>query len=71
MRHSIQGLFVQSPDRWTDDPDLAFDFRFIDHALKYANVWELEGVELAFAFDNPRQVTAVPLEEAALRFAAA
>jgi hypothetical protein len=71
LRHTKTGLFFQGPDKWTDNPDRAYDFRFIDRALQYVEAWELKEVELAFAFDDPQSVTTVSLEKTVLRYAAA
>ena len=71
LRHTRTGLYFEGPSRWTKDVEQAYDFRFIDHALQYAETWQLKGVELAFAFDDPACVTVVPLEHTTLRRAAA
>ena len=49
---------------------MAYDFRFIDRALQFVDLWELSDVELAFAFDTPHEVTTAPLETVSLRYAA-
>jgi hypothetical protein len=71
LRKKDTGLYFQGPDQWTTDPERAYDFRFIDRAVSFAQTWELKQVEFAFAFDNPEWVTAVSFERTALRFAAA
>lgn len=70
LRHTVTNLYFQCPDKWTGDPARAFDFRFIEQALKFVETWQLKEVELAFAFEDPQQVTAVSLDKAALRYAA-
>jgi hypothetical protein len=70
LRHTGTGLYFQGPDRWTNSPKLAYDFRFIDRALHFAETWELTEVELAFAFDDPECLTTASLEITALRCAA-
>lgn len=70
LRHTGTGLYFQGPDKWTSDPDRAYDFRFIDRAVQFVDTWSLGEVELAFAFDNPQSITTVPLERTALRCAA-
>jgi len=70
LRHTRTGLYFDSPTKWTKHVEQAYDFRFIDRALQYVETWELKGVELAFAFDDPVWVTSVPLERATLRYAA-
>ncbi len=71
LRHIRTGLYLQGPEKWTENPDLACDFRFTDRALQYAAVWELQEVELAFVFGDSLVVTTAPLEQAALHYAAA
>ena len=53
---------------WTTDPAKAHNFKLIDRALNFVETWSLKDMELAFAFKNRRQVTAVPLEKMALRY---
>jgi len=71
LRHKDTGLYFQGPDQWTSDPDRANDFRFIDRAVSFAQTWELKGVELAFAFENPEWVSTVSFERTAVRYAGA
>lgn len=71
LRHVRSGLFLIGPDKWTGDPQQAFDFKFIDRALSYTETWGLKEVELAFAFDDPPSVTSVSLEKTAVRYSAA
>ncbi len=63
LRHTRTGLYFQGPDKWTDKPERACDFRFNDRALQYVETWGLGEVELAFAFDDPQTVTTLPLEK--------
>jgi hypothetical protein len=70
LRHIGTGMYFQGPDKWTCDPVRACDFHFIDRALSYIETWELKSVELAFAFDDPPSVTAVPLERTSLQYSA-
>jgi hypothetical protein len=70
LRHNVTNLYFESPDRWTDDPAIAFDFRFLDHALKYIKIHELENVEVAFAFDSSVQIRVVPVARPAILCAA-
>lgn len=69
LRDTANGLYLQGPDKWTDDPLSAFDFKFMDRALRYVETWHLDKVELAFAFDEPAQAAAVTLGMAALQIA--
>ncbi len=64
-------MYLQSPEKWTEDTEDACDFRFIDRAIHYVETWGLEEVELAFAFEDTECVTTAPLEKAAVRFAPA
>ena len=68
LRHTGTGLFFQGPDKWTSTPEVAFDFRFIDRAVNFAETWELKDVELAFAFEDPQWMTTVSLERTSLRY---
>jgi hypothetical protein len=70
LRHTITGLYLQGPDKWTDNPERAYDFRFIDRAVRFVVTWDLKGVELAFAFDDPQTVTTASLEQHGLQAAA-
>jgi hypothetical protein len=64
LRHTQRGYYFQGPDRWTEDSDQAYDFRFVDRALEYTKTWELTEVELVFAFSDPFSITTVALEKA-------
>ena len=68
LRHKCNNLYLQGSDRWTKDPDAAFDFRFIDRALQFIKTSGLQDVELAFAFNRPNTVTRVPLEKIATSY---
>ncbi len=70
LRHTGTGLYFQGLDKWTSNPDRAYDFRFIDRAVQFVATWDVTEVELAFAFDDPQSITTVPLEKAPLREAA-
>ncbi len=68
MRNTATGLYFQGPDRWTNDPAEALDFKLIDRALDFIENWRLMDMELAFAFRGTQNVTAVPPEKIALRY---
>jgi hypothetical protein len=70
LRHTQTGFYFQGPGRWTDDPEGAYDFRFIDRAVRYIETWDLREVELAFASSDPLSITMVAFAEAAPRLAA-
>ena len=57
LKHTRTGLFFQGPDRWTDSPERAYDFRFTERALQYVALWDLTEVELAYEFEDIRSVT--------------
>ncbi len=71
LRQSSTGRYCQGPDKWTDNPDRAYDFHFTDRALQYVETWHLQEVELAFAFDDPESVRIVPLDKTGLYHRAA
>lgn len=68
LRRVPNGLYFQGPDQWTSDPSRALDFRMIDRALRFIQQWGLKDVELAFAFNDFRTITRVPLEKIALKY---
>ncbi len=70
LRNTKDGTFFLGPGNWTEHPDLAYDFHFVDRALNYARTWELEGVELAFVSEDPEEISTAPLERQAARLAA-
>ena len=64
LRNVSTGLYFQGPDKWTSSPAEALDFRLIDRALKMISSLRLEGVELAFAFPEPKEpVRRVPVDK--------
>ena len=68
LRKIPSGLYFQGPDRWTNNPAEAFNFKSIDRALKFIQTWRLKDVELAFGFKGSRSVTSVSLEKTASNF---
>ena len=60
------GLYLQGIDKWTGDPDQAFDFKLTDRALKFAGIWGLKDVELSFAFSDRNFITGAPLKRRSL-----
>jgi len=61
LKHTRTGLYFQGPDKWTDDPDFGYDFKFTGRALQYVAVWSLTEVELAFVFDDTRSISCASL----------
>ena len=47
------GLYLQGLNKWTDDPEQAFDFKLADYARKFIEIWGLKNAHLAFAFTEP------------------
>jgi hypothetical protein len=70
LRHRISGLFFQGVNQWTENAEQAYDFRFIDRAMHFADTWELGDVELAFTFEEPYSIQTAPLERSSMRYAA-
>jgi len=68
LRRKPTGLYFQGPDQWTADPSKARDFRMIDRAVQFIRRWGLEDVELAFAFNDYKTVTSVPLERISVEY---
>ena len=70
LRHKQSGTYFRGPDRWTDDPEEAYDFRFVERAVQYIETWHLDNVEMVFAFSDPVLITAtIPVKPAAWRTA--
>jgi hypothetical protein len=68
LRKSSTGLYFQGPDKWTTSPAKAHNFKMIDRALEFIAKWQLQDVEIAFAFDDWEKVTRVPLDKMALHY---
>ncbi len=68
LRKVSTGLYFQGPDQWTENPEQAHNFKMIDWALDFINKWNLQDVELAFAFDDADYITRVPIEKMNLRY---
>jgi hypothetical protein len=69
LRKASTGLYFQGPDKWTNNPLEAMNFKMIDRALDFIRKWNLQDMEVAFAFDRTDQVTRVPFEKIALGYA--
>src|ERR1035441_5223685 len=48
LRNVPTGLYVQSPEDWTDNPDEALDFKTMSQAIRFAEHAGLRKMELAF-----------------------
>jgi len=68
LRRVSTGLYFQGPDQWTSDATQAHNFKMIDRAVEFVDRWHLYDVELAFAFDDPEDVTLVPIDKMELRY---
>jgi len=68
LRRISNGLYFQGPDQWTSDVANAHNFKMIDRAIAFVDHWHLNDIELAFAFDDPEDVTTVPLDKMELRY---
>jgi hypothetical protein len=68
LRRISTGLYFQGPDRWTENPAEAHNFKMIDLAVDFVEKWHLKDMELAFAFDDIEDVTRVPIEKMELRY---
>ena len=62
LRHVSTGLYVQSADQWTGDPDQAHDFKTMSEAIRFVEKAGLSRMELVFVSTHPSQCTEVPLE---------
>lgn len=70
LRHTETGLFFQGPEKWTANPDIAYDFGLVDRARQFVRVWELENVEVAFAFEDSQSISTLSLTPLELNTAA-
>lgn len=68
LRRVSTGLYFQGPDQWTSSPAQAHNFKQIDRAIEFVGRWHLEDIELAFTFDDPEDVTTVPIDKMELRY---
>ena len=68
LRRVSTGLYFRGPDQWTENPAEAHNFKMIDRALEFVERWHLRDMELAFAFDDPEEVTRVPIDKMELRY---
>jgi len=61
LRHTETGLYFQGPEKWTANPESAYDFRFIERARQFARIWGLEKVQVAFAFEDSQSISTLSL----------
>ena len=68
LRSIETGLYFQGPDKWTNNPDEALDFKSIDRAVNFVETWALKEMELAFAFAQQNSVKAVSLDTTTIKY---
>jgi hypothetical protein len=59
LRHTETGLYLQGPGKWTSNPEVACDFRFVDRARQFIRTWELEKVAIVFSFEDSQTIAAI------------
>jgi hypothetical protein len=62
LRHVSTGLYVQSAEQWTGNPDEAHDFKTMSEAIRFVEKAGLSRMELAFMSSHLCRCTEVPLE---------
>ena len=62
LRNVPTGLYVQSAENWTGNPDEAFDFKTMSQAISFVEQAGLRKMELAFVSAHLCRLTEVPLE---------
>jgi hypothetical protein len=62
LRHTETGLYLQGPEQWTALAEIAYDFRFIDRARQFVRTWELEKVDIVFAFEDSETICSMMQE---------
>jgi hypothetical protein len=62
LRNVPTGLYVQSPETWTGNPDEAQDFKTMGQAIRFVEHAGLRQMELAFVSPQLCRLTEVPLE---------
>ena len=71
LRHIASGQYFQSLEKWTPDRQEAYDFGIIARAMNFAQKSHLHDAELVLSFDEPGEITAIPLEKFRLGLARA
>jgi hypothetical protein len=62
LRNVPTGLYIQSAENWTGNPDEAFDFKTMSQAIRFVEKAGLRKMELAFVSDQLCCLTEVPLD---------
>ena len=63
LRHVPTGLYVQSAEQWTGNPEEAHDFKTMSEAIRFVEQVGLRRMELAFVSPHLSRCTEVPLEQ--------
>ena len=66
LRHVPTGLYVQSAEQWTGNPEEAFDFKTMSQAIRFVEKAGLRKMELAFVSSQLCSVHRSALGPAAL-----
>ena len=62
LRHVLTGLYVQSTEQWTGNPQEAFDFKTMSQAIRFVEKAGLRKMELAFISSQSSRSAEVSLE---------
>jgi hypothetical protein len=62
LRHFPTGLYVQSAEQWTGNPQEAFDFKSMSQAIRFVEKAGLRKMELAFMSSQSSRSAEVPLD---------
>lgn len=62
LRNVPTGLYVESTETWTGNPEKAFDFKTMGQAICFVEKAGLRKMELAFVSPQLCRLTEVPLE---------
>ena len=66
LRNTVTGLYLESNDAWTNQPDSAFAFDKMGQAIGIARQSALGAMELVFVSDAAGPLLRVPLESVAV-----
>ena len=62
LRNVPTGLYVQSAEAWTGNPEEAHDFKTMSEAIRFVEHAGLRKMELAFVSPQLCRLTEVPLD---------
>ena len=63
LRHTGTCLYFQGPEKWTANPDIAYDFHFLERARQFVRSWGMEQVEVAFTFEETQSISTRSLDQ--------